>query len=127
MDHLIRICRDPGTAERDETICEALGRLGGDAATAVDTLTRFLTAPKQSVRLGALGALVRIGEPGLPGLLVAIRSDDPKVRLNAIVALYRRPALAARCRCPGRGLSARPTNPVPPASTVTTMTRSLWP
>lgn len=95
-EFLARLDPLPASAADAEVLCAAVGRLGPDGAKAAGLLARLLEfrelwAEHPDVRLVAVAALGRIGEPGVGGLTAALRNEFDLVRLEAARALARLP------------------------------------
>lgn len=73
---------DPDAEVRAAAIV-ALGRRGA----AAEAILPLLSDPSAYLARLASDALVRIGSPAVPGLLGALRSEDPQTRANAARAL----------------------------------------
>jgi HEAT repeat protein len=73
-----------------ESAARLLGQLGKDAASAVPTLGKALSAKELEIRRAAASALAQMGENSkdvLPALEKALKDKDKTVRLNALFAI----------------------------------------
>ena len=89
------------------TGCAALGEKAGSAA---DQIGRVLSDPCASVRVAAAEAMCRMGRPdqGIPVLIAALKSTNPRLVLHALNVLeslgqQARPALAATAALTSEG------------------------
>jgi len=78
---------ETGTADPRVWIVEVLARIGPSARGSLPTLLDLLKDPNPVIRRYAGFAAGRMGEPALPGLQAALRSDDSGVRMAAACGL----------------------------------------
>lgn len=67
--------------------CKALGDIGDGSAVA-ELLRVMVKDSDSNIRWQATGALGKLGQAAVPGLCVALRDEDWKVRRSAAEALW---------------------------------------
>ena len=84
VEHLVKIVDevDPGTRY---IIVQALGRIASEDA--IPTLLRAMRWDDIFTRAAAAGALIKIGDPALAGLVEALRDENKAVRRAAAKAI----------------------------------------
>jgi HEAT repeat protein len=75
---------DPGTRY---LAAQALGKIGDEAEAAVSSLLIGLRADDMYLRMAITGALIKIGNPAVPGLVKALFDKNKAVRRAAAKAL----------------------------------------
>ena len=65
----------------------ALAELGTEATVAIVPLTTCLRRTSGLARAGATLALIKLGKPAVPALLMTLRDNDPEARLSAVHVL----------------------------------------
>lgn len=75
---------DPGTRF---LAAKALGQIGDEAEAAINSLLIALRANDMYLRVATTGALIKIGEPAVPGLIRALFDTNNAVRRAAAKAL----------------------------------------
>jgi hypothetical protein len=83
---LVRILQDPQSPSRNAAVIDA-GIVGPAAAEAVPLLSQILRERNRELSYQAGQSLVKIGGPGIDALIEALKADQDRVRLVAIVAL----------------------------------------
>lgn len=75
---------DPGTRY---LAAQALGKIGDEAEAAVSSLLIGLRADDMYLRMAITGALIKIGNPSVPGLVKALFDNNKAVRRASAKAL----------------------------------------
>lgn len=83
---LVRILQDPQSPDRASAVVNA-GIVGPVAAEVVPALSQILRERDRELSYQAGQALVKMGAPGIDALIEALKADQDRVRLVAIVAL----------------------------------------
>jgi hypothetical protein len=83
---LVRILQDPQSPHRSAAVVDA-GVVGPAAAEAVPALSQILRDRDRELSYQAGQSLVKIGGPGIDTLIEALKAEQDRVRLVAIVAL----------------------------------------
>ncbi len=83
---MIRVLQDPQSPSRSGAVVDA-GIIGPSAAVAVPFLDQIMRDRDRDMSFQASQSLVKMGEPGINALIEALKADQDRVRLVAIIGL----------------------------------------